>query len=43
MLNQKSKHKDYVSAIKAEKRIEEIKAEIDRILKKLGQIEVGEP
>jgi len=40
MLNQKRKHKDRAGKTKADERIEEIKAEIDRVLERLGQIEV---
>jgi hypothetical protein len=42
MLNQKYKHRGRLGKTKAEKRIEEIRAEIDEVLERLEQIEVGE-
>ena len=42
MLNQKSKSKKRAHETKAEKRVEEIRAEIEKILERLGQIEVEE-
>lgn len=42
MSNQKFKHKDCARETKADKRIEEIRAEVDKVLERLGQIEVKE-
>jgi len=39
MLNQRRKH---TRKTKADKRIEEIRAEVDKVLERLGQIEVKE-
>jgi len=45
MLNQKRKHKKYEECTRtrkteAEKRIEEIRVEVEKVLERLGQIEV---
>jgi hypothetical protein len=40
MLNQKRKRKGRTRKTAAEKRIEEIRVEIEKVLEKLGQIEV---
>ena len=42
MLNQKFKHKECARETKADKRIEEIRAEVDKVLERFGQIEVRE-
>ena len=42
MSNQKFKHEECAGETKAEKRIEEIRAEVDKVLERLGQIEVKE-
>ncbi|KPV63826.1 MAG: hypothetical protein AOA66_0555 [Candidatus Bathyarchaeota archaeon BA2] len=44
MLNQKRKHKECARTRKtdAEKRIEEIRVEVEKVLERLGQIEVEE-
>lgn len=42
MLNQKISHKESKHKTKMEKRIEEIKAEVEEILERLDQIEVEE-
>ena len=42
MLNQKGKHKECVHKSEVDKRIEEIRAELEEVLERLGQIEVGE-
>ena len=42
MLDQKFKHKECTRETKADKRIEEIRTEIDKVLERLGQIEVKE-
>jgi hypothetical protein len=44
MLNQKRKHEEYrARETKAEKKIEEIRVEIEKVLERLEQIEVDEP
>ena len=40
MLNQRRKH---TRKTKAEKSIEEVRAEVEKVLERLGQIEVDEP
>jgi hypothetical protein len=42
MLNQKGKHNESVRKSEVDKRIEEIRAELEEVLERLGQIEVGE-
>ena len=42
MLNQKFKHIECARETKADKRIEEIRTEVDKVLERLGQIEVKE-
>ena len=42
MLDQKFKNKECARRTKAEKRLEEIRAEVDKVLERLGQIEVRE-
>ena len=42
MLNQKGKHKECGRKSEVDKRIEEIRAELEEVLERLGQIEVGE-
>jgi hypothetical protein len=42
MSNQKGKHKESVRKSEVDKRIEEIRAELEEILERLGQIEAGE-
>jgi len=42
MLNQKRKHEERAREDKAEKKIEEIRAEVEKVLERLGQIEVEE-
>jgi len=42
MLDQKLDHKERTRKIKAEKRIEEVRAEVEEILERLDQIEVEE-
>ena len=42
MLSQKLKHKECARETKADKRIEEIRTEVDKVLERLGQIEVKE-
>lgn len=43
MLDQNGKDKERVHETKAEKKIEEIRAEVEKILERLEQIEVEEP
>jgi hypothetical protein len=41
MLNQKSKHKEYrLRKTEADKRIEEVKARIEKLLEKMSKVEV---
>ncbi len=42
MLKQKFKHKECARETEAEKRIEEIRVEIDKVLERFGQIEIRE-
>jgi len=42
MSNQKRKNKECARKSEVEKRIEEIKAELEEVLERLGQIEAGE-
>ena len=42
MLNQKGKHKECGRKSEVDKRIEEIRAELEEVLERLGQIEVVE-
>lgn len=42
MLNQELKHKKYAQKSNVDKRIEEIRTELEEVLERLGQIEVGE-
>lgn len=42
MLNQKGKHKERVHETRAEKKTEEIRAKVEKILERLEQIEVEE-
>jgi hypothetical protein len=42
MSNQECKHKECARKSKVDKRIEEIRAELEEVLERLGQIEVGE-
>ena len=42
MLDQKREHKERARKANAEKKIEEIRAEVEKVLERLGQIEVEE-
>ena len=42
MSNQKREHKERAHETKAEKKIKEIRAEVEKVLERLGQIEVEE-
>jgi hypothetical protein len=42
MSNQKCKHKECARKSEVDIRIEEIRAELEEVLERLGQIEVGE-
>jgi hypothetical protein len=42
MSNHKCKHKECARKSEVDKRIEEIRAELEEVLERLGQIEVGE-
>ena len=42
MSNQKCKHKECTRKSEVDIRIEEIRAELEEVLERLGQIEVGE-
>jgi predicted nuclease with TOPRIM domain len=42
MSNQKGKHEECARKSEVDKRIEEIRAELEEVLERLGQIEVGE-
>ena len=42
MLNQEREHKERARKADAEKKIEEIRGEVEKVLERLGQIEVEE-